>query len=290
MYSLSGRSVRRGHQLHRIAGQAAGFQCVLQDQVQRGIGMGCFLAAAENDGVAALDRQTGRIDGDVRARFVEKKQHAERHADLANLQPVGARAAFEQTANWVGQRGNVAQSCRSSLNAPRRELQAIDLCFAQAELAGSSQVLRIRGHDRLQSVRQCIRSLEQPAILERSRSDGKNARRGLRAATHFGAAFGKRFVGAHGCDPRREGLLVLSPPALRGRGQGEGDSARGWTESPLTPPSPPAKPGGEGEEWRPSFSWRFGQDRSNAMLLELFSVDRLDHFDRVGGRGDVVDA
>jgi hypothetical protein len=41
-----------------------------------------------------------------------------------------------------------------------------------------------------------------------------------------------------------------SPPALGGRGQGEGDSARGRTKSPLTLPSPPAKPGGEGKERR----------------------------------------
>src|SRR6202030_3998799 len=45
--------------------------------------------------------------------------------------------------------------------------------------------------------------------------------------------------------PKKESSLTAlfpSPPALRGRGQGEGDSGT------ANHPSPPAKPGGEGEE------------------------------------------
>ncbi|MFL5339610.1 MAG: formate dehydrogenase accessory protein FdhE [Gemmataceae bacterium] len=41
--------------------------------------------------------------------------------------------------------------------------------------------------------------------------------------------------------------VAPSPPALRVRGQGEGDSVFAGA-APLTPPSPPAKPGGEGAE------------------------------------------
>jgi dipeptidyl aminopeptidase/acylaminoacyl peptidase len=56
--------------------------------------------------------------------------------------------------------------------------------------------------------------------------------------------------------------LSPSPPALRGRGQGEGDSVTPGSKSPLTPPSPPAKPGGEGDEKSPPIRGGEGEDRA----------------------------
>ena len=47
-------------------------------------------AAAQHDGVAALERERGDVDGDVGPRLVDRADDAERHAHLAELEAVRA--------------------------------------------------------------------------------------------------------------------------------------------------------------------------------------------------------
>jgi hypothetical protein len=53
------------------------------------VGMDGFLAAAEDDGVAALDAEGGGVAGDVGAALVEEEDDAERHADFWMRRPLG---------------------------------------------------------------------------------------------------------------------------------------------------------------------------------------------------------
>ena len=77
--------------------------------------------AAQHDRVAGLDRQRGRVHRHVRARLVDDRDHAERHAHLAQLEPVGERARVELLADRVGQRRRCrARRPPSPARAPRR--------------------------------------------------------------------------------------------------------------------------------------------------------------------------
>ena len=59
---------------------------------------------AQHDRVAGLQRQRGGVDRDVRARLVDDRDHAERDAHLAHVEPVGQPEAVEHLADRVGQR------------------------------------------------------------------------------------------------------------------------------------------------------------------------------------------
>ena len=92
-----------------------------------------FLAAAEDDGVAALDAQAGRVDGDVGPRLVDEEDDAERHADLVDLQAVGPDAAVEHAADRIGQGGDLAQAGRHGAEPGRRQAEAVDLGGGEAD-------------------------------------------------------------------------------------------------------------------------------------------------------------
>ena len=59
-------------------------------------------AAAQNSGIAGLQRQPGHVDGHVGARFVDNSQHTQRNALLAHVQAVGQSTLVENLAGRVG--------------------------------------------------------------------------------------------------------------------------------------------------------------------------------------------
>ena len=65
--------------------------------------------ASQQHGVAGLQRQPERVDGDIRPALVDDSDHAERDPLLAQLQPVGQRAPTQHLADRVGQAGDLAQ-------------------------------------------------------------------------------------------------------------------------------------------------------------------------------------
>ena len=77
-------------------------------------------AAAQNDGIAALNAQGSGIDGDIGTRFVDEQQHAQRHADLVNVQAVGQNAAVADLTNRIRQGGHLLQSCGDIAQPGRR--------------------------------------------------------------------------------------------------------------------------------------------------------------------------
>ncbi len=115
------------------AGRPHSVRRVGEDAVQGGVGVLRFLAAAKDDGVAALDAQGRRIDGDVGPRLVDEEDDAERHADLVDFQAVGPNPALAHLADGIGQGGDFAQPVGSSLEARRGEAQPVDLGGTEAE-------------------------------------------------------------------------------------------------------------------------------------------------------------
>ena len=78
--------------------------------MQRGVGVHGLSAAAQDDGVAALDAQGGGVDRDVWPRFVDEQDHAERHADLVDLQAVGPDRAAANLADRIGKVSHLEDS------------------------------------------------------------------------------------------------------------------------------------------------------------------------------------
>ena len=108
------------HQLDDVGGQPGVVDRVAQHADERGVAVAGAAAAPEQHGVARLEADAGRVDGDVGAALVDHPDHAERHPDLPQLQPVGERAAPDDLADRVGQPGQVAQARRPSLRPGRR--------------------------------------------------------------------------------------------------------------------------------------------------------------------------
>ena len=63
--------------------------------------------AAQDDRVARLDAQRRRVDRDVRARLIHDRDHAQRHAHLAHIQPIGQAPAIDHLADRVWQRNDL---------------------------------------------------------------------------------------------------------------------------------------------------------------------------------------
>ena len=75
-------------------------------------------------GVAGLERQTERVDGDVGPALVDHPDHAERNPLLTQCEPVGQRVAAQHLTDRVGQPGDLAQPGGDSVDALRVQRQA----------------------------------------------------------------------------------------------------------------------------------------------------------------------
>src|SRR6266852_9211939 len=124
-----GGAGRSRYELYGVRRQAAGFQAVVQDAAERLVGMRRFLAAAEDDAVAAFDAQSRRIDGHVGPRLVDEQNDSEGNADFLDLQAVGPYASLQHVADGVGQGRDFAETGGNSLQAFGRQPQAVDLRF-----------------------------------------------------------------------------------------------------------------------------------------------------------------
>ena len=96
-------------ELHGVGRQPGVAQAVGQHAMQGQVGVQRLAAAAQDDGVAALDAQAGRVHRHVRPRFVDEEDHAQRTTDFVDLQPIGPNRAGPDLPDRVRQRRHVAQ-------------------------------------------------------------------------------------------------------------------------------------------------------------------------------------
>ncbi len=142
-----GRPIRRRHQLHGVGRQAGVGQGVRQDAMQGDVGMHRLAAAAQDDGVAALDAQAGRVHRHVGPRFVDEKDHAERNADFVDLQTVGPDGAGANLSHRVRQGRHLAQAGGGVAQSGRGQPQSIHLRRRQAGLGGAGRVFFVGGEE-----------------------------------------------------------------------------------------------------------------------------------------------
>ena len=91
--------------------------------------MTAFAAAAQDDGVAALEAKGRSVRANVRAAFVDHADHADRHGNALDAEAVGAFEGRELAADGVGQFGDFFQRLGHALDAVFGQAQAVDEAF-----------------------------------------------------------------------------------------------------------------------------------------------------------------
>ena len=130
-----------------VGGQALAREARAQHRDGGAVGVGGGAAAAQDDGVAALEAEAGGVDGDVGAGLVDHADHAHRDAHLADLQAVGEGGAAHDLADRVGQGGDVAQGLGDGGEAGRVEAQAVLEAVGHAVLAAAGEVALVGRDD-----------------------------------------------------------------------------------------------------------------------------------------------
>ena len=105
------------NQADRCLGQTGLFQALPQG-CDDGVGTApCFLAAAQDTGIAALDGKGSGIAGHIGAALVDNGDHAHGHSRLFNDKPVGALHPVQHPAHRVGQGRYLPDALRHGFNA-----------------------------------------------------------------------------------------------------------------------------------------------------------------------------
>ena len=186
-------------QQHRVLGQPRLGQRLADDRGQRPVGALGVAGAAQDDRVAALDRQRRAVDRHVRARLVDDGDDAERHPHLAQVEAALQGFAFELLADRVGERGDRAHARRPSPRPAPGSASA-------GRAAPRSARRRARRRGRRRSPRgspRCARSSSR-AVASRAASLASvgGARQGPRRALRGGAGLGD---GGRGHGHRQQG-------------------------------------------------------------------------------------
>ena len=107
---------QHGHCRRRYA---IGLQGAGQRQGDGGVGVDRFGTTAQDHTIAGLQAQRGRFGGHVRARLVDHRDHAQRHAHLLHADTVWTHIVAGDLADGIGQRGDLShgfghreQACR----------------------------------------------------------------------------------------------------------------------------------------------------------------------------------
>ena len=123
---------------------------------------------AQQDGVARLEADPGRVGGDVGPGLVDHPDDAEGHPQLAQLEPVGQRRPPDHLADRVGQPGDLAQPGGHRLEPVVGEAQPVDDVGGRARLLGATDVLGVGGQDRRRLRQQRVGHGVQGGVLRRA--------------------------------------------------------------------------------------------------------------------------
>ena len=138
-------------------------------------------AAAQQHRVAGLQRQPERVDGDVGPALVDHADDAERNPLLAQLQPVGQRAAAQHLTDRVGQARDLPQPVGDAVDALRVQREPVEHRVGCPGGAGGIEVVLVGRQDLVGVHEHVIGGGVQRAVL------GFGAQCGQRACRDAGA-------------------------------------------------------------------------------------------------------
>ena len=133
-------------QADRCLGQTGFFQALPQGCDDGMSTAPCFLAAAQDAGIAALDGKGSGIAGYIGAALVDNGDHAHGHSRLFNDKPVGALHPVQHPAHRVGQGRYLPDALRHGFNARCGQGQTVQHHIADVPL-GRSHILSVGSKD-----------------------------------------------------------------------------------------------------------------------------------------------
>ena len=145
---VEGGAVGRGNQLDGVGGETGGGERGGDEGGEGGVGVEALLAAAENGGVAGLQAKDGAVDGDVGAGLIDDADDADGHADFADVQAVGAGRFFQQIADGIGERDDLADGDGEMVEARGRESESVAGGGGESGGFGGGEVLGVGGEER----------------------------------------------------------------------------------------------------------------------------------------------
>ena len=119
------------HALDRGLGQSGSREALLQAIQDRARGMEAFGAAAQDRRVAGLEAEPAGVRRHVGPALVDDADHAERHRDPGDPEPVGPVPFGQHAPHRVGERGDRLEARGHGLAAAGVELEAVEQGGAQ---------------------------------------------------------------------------------------------------------------------------------------------------------------
>jgi hypothetical protein len=175
-----------GHQRDRAVGKLR-----RHDRGEHGVRVGGGGGPAKHDRVAGLQAQRGGVDGDVRARLIDDRDHAERHAHLAHVEPVREPEAVDHLPDGIGQGGDRAHGAGDRADPRGVERQPVHQRGREPGLAAGLEVAGVGLEDLGRALLECVGDAQQRGVLARRAHARELARRGLGGAADLGDGRGR---------------------------------------------------------------------------------------------------
>ncbi|KAF5044173.1 hypothetical protein DSECCO2_494530 [anaerobic digester metagenome] len=172
--------VRGRDHLHAALGQPGRGQGPAQEAAQDLVGVEGLGTAAQDDAVAGLEAEDGRVDGHVGAGLVDDGDDAQGDAHAAHEQAVGPLDHALDLAHRVGQPGHVPAGRGHGVDALVGDAQAVDAGFVEACLPRRVEVLGVGLEYLAAGLFEEVRQGRQGLVALKSRGRGQCPRRGLR--------------------------------------------------------------------------------------------------------------
>ncbi len=179
-----------GNEDDRALGDAGALGGVGGDGREHGVGVRRRRRAAQHDRVARLQAQRRGVDRDVGPGLVDDRDHAERHAHLADVEAVGQPEAVDDLADRVGERGDRAHPRGDPGDARLVEREAVEERRRQPALAPGLHVARVGLEDLRGPGLERVRDRVEGGVLGRAVERREHPRGVLRGATEIGDGLG----------------------------------------------------------------------------------------------------
>ena len=191
-------------ELHRIGRQAGLGERIAHQRRQRQVRLQRLRAAAQDAGVAALDRQRRGLDRHVRPALVDHREHADRHPHAADPDAARLLAQAGDLADRIGHHRDLRAALRHGLYRCGVELQAVEHRHGETGAGAGVEVDPVRFDEAGRALSQPPRQRHERGVARRDGGGGQGPAGGAGLHAHVGNA-GLKIGGGHLADCFRVG-------------------------------------------------------------------------------------
>ena len=155
------------HEAHQGGGETGVFQTVMNRPDNRRVGAEGLAPAAQNDGVAGLQREHGGVGSDVRTALIDDGDDAERNGGFLDYKAVGTLHAAQNPAFRIGQCGDLADTLGHTGDALGRQGKPVEHHITVA-VTGGFDVFTVCGENLFLFGDQPIGDCEKRRVLPRA--------------------------------------------------------------------------------------------------------------------------